>query len=238
MNSAGVIELRQYLLHPGQRETLVEIFDREFVEGQEVTGCQVLGQFYDLDDPNRFVWLRGFPVPAQRSAVLEAFYGGPVWAANRDAANATMVSWDDVLLLTADTLTTSDSPRPPIGSSVLRKKSLFSIDVHHVSVSLGDRAIQFFRSEMEPQLAAAGGERTALMTTDATPNGFPALPVREGECVIVRITRFEHDAAFAAATERLANSDRWAEAKKQFGKLLVAPSQHLRLRPTERSLLC
>ena len=27
-----IFELRQYLLHPGQRETLIELFDRELVE--------------------------------------------------------------------------------------------------------------------------------------------------------------------------------------------------------------
>jgi hypothetical protein len=30
-----------------------------FVETQEATGMRVIGQFRDLGDPNRFVWLRG-----------------------------------------------------------------------------------------------------------------------------------------------------------------------------------
>ena len=55
-----IVELRMYTLHPGRRDELIELFDREFVETQEAVGIQVIGQFYDLDDPNRFVWLRGF----------------------------------------------------------------------------------------------------------------------------------------------------------------------------------
>src|SRR5687767_14085568 len=56
-----VVELRQYTLHPGQRDVLIELFEREFVETQEAEGMRIVGQFRDLDNPDRFVWLRGFP---------------------------------------------------------------------------------------------------------------------------------------------------------------------------------
>src|SRR3546814_4874872 len=95
----AVLELRQYTLRPHTRDTLIALFDSTFVESQEAVGMSVLGQFRDLDDPERFVWLRGFPDMARRPASLAAFYGGPVWAAHRDAARATMVDTDDVLLL-------------------------------------------------------------------------------------------------------------------------------------------
>ena len=62
-----VVELRRYTLHPGTRDTLIELFDREFVETQEVLGMQVLGTFRDLDDPDQFVWLRGFESMAVRA---------------------------------------------------------------------------------------------------------------------------------------------------------------------------
>jgi hypothetical protein len=94
-----IVELRQYTLHPGRRDDLIELFDREFVETQEAAGLAVLGQFRDLRDPDRFVWLRGFTDMPSRAAALSRFYGGPVWAAHRDAANATMIDSDDVLLL-------------------------------------------------------------------------------------------------------------------------------------------
>lgn len=56
-----VVELRRYALHPGRRDDLITLFDREFLEGQEVTGMTVIAQFRDLGDPDTFVWLRGFP---------------------------------------------------------------------------------------------------------------------------------------------------------------------------------
>jgi hypothetical protein len=74
-----VVELRRYTLKPGARETLVELFDREFVESQEALGMSILGTFRDLDDPDQFVWIRGFSSVASRASALQAFYTGPVW---------------------------------------------------------------------------------------------------------------------------------------------------------------
>ena len=77
-----VFELRQYTLHPGRRDALIELFDREFVETQEACGMRVLGQFRDLGDPDRFVWFRSFPDMARRKDALTCFYGGPAWKAH------------------------------------------------------------------------------------------------------------------------------------------------------------
>ena len=87
----AVVELRQYTLKRGQRDALVWLFENFLIEPQEAAGMQVLGQFQDLDDPDRFVWLRGFPDMATRARALQAFYGGPAWATHRDAANGTMI---------------------------------------------------------------------------------------------------------------------------------------------------
>src|SRR6478672_4727400 len=94
-----VLELRQYTLKPGQRDTLIDLFERHFVESQEAAGMTLVGQFRDRRRPDRFVWLRGFPDMEHRHQALEAFYGGPVWSAHRSAANGTMVDSSDVLLL-------------------------------------------------------------------------------------------------------------------------------------------
>ena len=72
-----VIELRQYTLRPGQRDVLVELFDRQFVESQEALGMRIVGQFRDLDRADRFVWLRGFADMDSRRAALESLLRRP-----------------------------------------------------------------------------------------------------------------------------------------------------------------
>src|SRR6266700_2591120 len=72
-----IVELRQYTLHPGKRDAFIDLFDRQFIETQEAVGVRVIGQFRDVDDPNRFVWLRGFrdmPSGAQRGKCLRLLY--------------------------------------------------------------------------------------------------------------------------------------------------------------------
>src|SRR5262245_19438300 len=91
-----VVELRQYTLKPQQRDVLIGLFDRRFVESQEAVGMTVIGQFRDRRNPDRFVWLRGFPDMEARRQALEAFYDGPVWAAHKMAANDTMLDSDNV----------------------------------------------------------------------------------------------------------------------------------------------
>ena len=91
-----VLELRRYRLHPGRRDELIALFEREFVEPQEAAGAHLFGLFRSGDD---FVWLRGFASLASRKAALEEFYFGPVWRRFREEANATMLDSDNVLLL-------------------------------------------------------------------------------------------------------------------------------------------
>ena len=94
-----VVELRQYTLRGGQRDQLINLFEHQFIEPQEVVGAQILGTFRDAEDADRFVWMRGFRDMSQRHAALEEFYGGQVWQANKAAANATIIDSDNVMLL-------------------------------------------------------------------------------------------------------------------------------------------
>jgi hypothetical protein len=109
--------------HPVEHPMLVEVVQpcrddvasgaRVLVELVEAVGMQVIGQFRDLDRPDRFVWLRGFSDMASRHAALEAFYGGPVWRAHANEANATMIESDDVLMLHPVVPTTEFGALPP-----------------------------------------------------------------------------------------------------------------------------
>ena len=95
------VELRQYTLRPGRRDDLIGLFEQKFIEPQEAARMALVGQFRDTDDPDPFVWLRGFPDMEARAEALGRFYYGPVWKQHATAANATMVDSDNVLLAAA-----------------------------------------------------------------------------------------------------------------------------------------
>ena len=99
VSETALVELRQYTLHPYKRDVLIDLFEHEFVESQEALGIRLIGTFRDMANADRFVWLRGFKDMPNRADALQAFYSGPVWQAHRNAANATMIDSDNVLLL-------------------------------------------------------------------------------------------------------------------------------------------
>lgn len=225
-----VLELRQYTLHPGRRDDLVDLFEREFVEGQEDQGMTLIGQFRDLDDPDRFVWLRGFPDMDARLRSLEAFYSGPAWRANRDAANATMIDSDDVLLLKPLTPASGFAPgaRGPRGATGPGPGAV-AAGVCRLSGPDDDLPARF-AAVFAPRLAAAGLVPAAVLVTDPSPNTFPGLPVREGERVLAWFAVLSDQAAADAALAA-------ARADPGLSPLFAAALQILRLQPTARSRL-
>jgi hypothetical protein len=214
-----IYELRQYTMRPGRRDTLIELFEREFVETQEAAGMRIAGSFRDPDAPDTFPWLRAFPDMPARKAALEAFYGGPVWLANRDAANATMIDSDDVLLL-RPLVEPPTRERPPIGTTEL-PPSLYVATICHVE----DGFAAFFDSEVAPVLAEAGVPVVARFESEHAENTFPQLPVRTGENVFVWLVRFD-SAEDAREVDLPMLKDR-----------VTAEPKRLRLRPTARSAM-
>lgn len=245
----AVLELRQYTLRPGRRDELIELFDSELLTPQEAGGMRVLGQFRDLDAPDRFVWLRGFADMDSRADALAGFYGGPVWRAHRDAANATMIDSDDVLLLRPIDRV-SDFPLPgPTEGPVPRDhlpdtapSSLFAVTVYPLpATGQSDPADAFwswYLRAAEPVLIEAGARPLARLRTESAENTFPALPVRTGENVAVTVAAFESVERHAEHLRRLAASPRWTdEVRPVLRRLLAGEPRALRLSPTARSLL-
>lgn len=239
--ASAVLELRQYTLRPDRRDSLIELFEREFIESQEAEGMELVGQFRDLDAPDRFVWLRGFPDHPARDAALAAFYGGPTWRAHRSAANATMIDSDDVLLL---------RPARPAGGFVLPPRQTRARGDDPLDPGVVVATVHYLR-ERDPAAFIAAFERDwlpllwdsnigvqATLVTDPSRNGFPALPVREGESVFVWFRCHSSLARAAQAQARLDEALEWAprlaEALLPFE---ARAPQVLRLAPTPRSRL-
>ncbi|MET8772127.1 NIPSNAP family protein [Streptomyces sp. NPDC004658] len=237
-----VVELRQYTLHPGQRDALIDLFDREFIESQEAAGATVLGQFRDLDDPDRFVWLRGFADMPRRAKALESFYGGPVWQAHRDEANATMIDSDDVLLLRPASarggFPLPAGSRPAPGEPAPLPPSLVLATIWYGKRPFDTTFVEFFQQRVRPALAETGCEPLAYLQSEHAPNTFPALPVRMDEEVFVWFARFTDESHLDHHLNRLQLSERWREeVLPTLSERWARAPDRLRLAPTERSIL-
>ena len=235
-----IVELRQYTLHPGRRDELIELFDREFVETQEAVGMQVIGQFYDLDDVNRFVWLRGFNDMPAREQSLTAFYSGPVWKAHRDAANATMIDSDNVLLLRLVHPGSGfrfNGNRPPPGSRA-KQDGFVAATIYYFNRPVDTDFTSYFENTIHPILMETDSRLLAYFVTEDSPNTFPRLPVREGEHVFVWFAGFQSQDAYERHLAELAQSNLLSqEISKYLKRRLIRKPEVLRLTPTPRSRL-
>ncbi len=233
----NIVELRQYRLHPGRRDVLIELFEREFVETQEAVGMTVIGQFRDLDDIDRFIWLRGFQDLRSRQAGLGAFYGGPVWQAQRDVANAMMIDSDNVLLLRpawpGSGIEMQGRRRAGPGA-LAAPPGLLDASIFYLHEQATSDLLDFCRQTMAPTLLSTGAHILGWYVTELTPNNFPRLPVREGEHVLVGLAMFDDLAAF----DSFVGSGIWArEVQPLLVKWLARPTESHRLLPTARSAL-
>ena len=236
-----IVELRQYTLHPGKRDVLIDLFDREFVESQEALGIKIIGQFRDENNPERFVWLRGFRDMLSRAQQLTDFYGGPVWKAHREAANTTMIDSDNVLLLHPATpssgFSLADRERAEVGANETRK-DLIVATIYYFDAPVDTSFVEFFEKKLKPVLIDSGASVLACFVTEHSENTFPALPVREGENVFVWFARFHDSAAYERHLAELDRSPRWRdEISKQLARRLKRAPEILKLSPTSRSLL-
>lgn len=212
MQHHAIFELRRYRVKPGARDTLIRLFDSEFIESQEELGMRIEGQFRDRDDPDAFVWVRSFADMAARTAALQAFYGGPVWAAHGPAANATMLNVDNVLLLKP----AGDLPPFAHGRTRGPQERAGAGGVIVVTVCSLARAgeedfARFVLARAVPAMREAGARMDAIMVTERSPNGFPRLPVREGETMVVWFEGHADEAHLARYRERLHAHPVWAD---------------------------
>lgn len=235
------VDLRQYTLFPGTMDPFVALFDREFVETQEAVGMRVIGQFRDLGDPNRFVWMRGFPdMPAREKGLTDFYIHGAAWKQHAAEARAAMIDSSDALLLRPVRLDTAfalpPAPlRPALDSSPPDGLVVATIFNRYAR---NDGFAAFFEECAVPRLIAAGGRILGLFETEHSPNNFPRLPLRETETVFVSFLGFSGLDAYHAHMTALGRDTSWRDdIYPALVRRLQRPPQILRLAPTSRSQL-
>ena len=182
-----VVELRRYRTNPGKRDALIALFDREFTENQEACGIVPIGHYRNLDDPDSFVWFRGFARYEARRQALESFYqGSQTWKDHRAEANDAIAESDDALLLR--------DARPHSGfdlaglvrptGTATRVTQFVGVAVLMLGVPPGDALVTAFENELLPRLREHA-RRNAYFVTDPRPNEYPQQPVRAGEHAFV-----------------------------------------------------
>ena len=93
-----IVEVRSYRIKPGRREEFLEFFEKRSIPALRSYGMKVAGPLIDLENPNKFVWLRSFPSLEERERMRDAFYGGDPWKSELEAIAMPMLESYDVIL--------------------------------------------------------------------------------------------------------------------------------------------
>ena len=93
-----IVEVRSYRIKPGHRKEFIQFLETRAVPALRDHGMKILGPLLDVENPNKFVFLRGFPSLEEQDRMKEVFYGGPVWKNELEAIAMPMIDSYDVIL--------------------------------------------------------------------------------------------------------------------------------------------
>lgn len=106
-----IVEVRSYRIKPGCRAEFIEFFEKRSIPALRAHGMKVMGPLLDLENPNKFVWMRSFPSLEAREEMRDAFYGGDVWKNELEGFLMPLLESYDVILCETDAGYVFDGPR-------------------------------------------------------------------------------------------------------------------------------
>ncbi len=93
-----IVEVRSYRIKPGRREEFIKLFESRAIAAQREYGMPVLGPLLDVENPNKFVFLRSFPSLEERDRMKDVFYNSPIWKNELEPIAMPMLDSYDVIL--------------------------------------------------------------------------------------------------------------------------------------------
>ncbi|MEO6405496.1 MAG: hypothetical protein ABIY51_13585 [Ferruginibacter sp.] len=202
--TTGIIELRNYIIKPGQRDSFISYFENNLVHSQELIHGYPFARYTVKDYDDNFFWIRGFKDMATRSAFLPAFYFGDEWKKHRSVANNLLVNNDNVYLLKPivlhkDSLVASSSLQR---SSMIPKEGIAVIDFYISNTKL-PQLLKLFAESYLPLLKENKITNYTLWTSVLEPNDFPRLPVFQDKDLLVKLAFYKDEADYVVSMKRV-----------------------------------
>src|SRR5215469_5737610 len=108
---AMIVEVRSYRIKSGHRAEFIQFFETRAVPALRSHGMKILGPLLDLENANKFVWLRSFPSLAERDRMRNDFYEGQLWKNELESIAMPMLESYDVILCETSLGYVCDGPR-------------------------------------------------------------------------------------------------------------------------------
>ena len=96
-----IVEVRSYRVTPGKRDEFLRTFETRSIPALQAHGMKIVGPMVDVENPNKFVFLRNFPSLEERERMRDAFYGGELWKNELEGLAMPLLESYDVILCEA-----------------------------------------------------------------------------------------------------------------------------------------
>jgi len=93
-----IVEVRSYRIKPGHRDEFIQLFESRAVPALRQYGMKIVGPLLDVENPNKFVFLRSFPSLEERDQMKDAFYGSELWKNELERIAMPLLDSYDVIL--------------------------------------------------------------------------------------------------------------------------------------------
>lgn len=93
-----IVEVRSYRIKPGHRDEFIQLFETRAIPALRQYGMKVVGPMLDVENPNKFVFLRSFPSIEDRERLKDAFYGSDLWKNELENLAMPLLDSYDVIL--------------------------------------------------------------------------------------------------------------------------------------------
>ena len=98
-----IVEVRSYRIKPGKRAEFIKLFETKAVPAQRTHGMRILGPLLDVENPNKFVFLRSFPSLEAREQMKNDFYESEYWKNELEPIAMPLLDSYDVILCESST---------------------------------------------------------------------------------------------------------------------------------------
>jgi hypothetical protein len=222
-------------MRPLGRDSFIDNFEAHYLEEIERFGALAMGQFRVVDDPDRFVWLRGYPDMLRREPSLRGFYAGEVWKRHGPISMALFLRPLTVRLLRPLEGTDLTAGRTLAAALSAFAAGTCSVETGVVVVDIFRGAERSSRDELVnllrrsvPPLEGRDSEMRGLLVAEERQDGWDEEVIRDVHEVVL-VTAHRDSGAAERHTRAV------AEMTGEFGGRLAGPPTSLALLPTMRS---
>jgi hypothetical protein len=230
-----VIELRNYLLKSGKRDSFINGFEDKILDTLNGRDNYVLGQYRLKGAEDNFLWIRGFNDMPSRLNALKSFYSCKYWEEVVWIPQAYMLNYTNVNLL-KPLIFTGENQNSAAGfpSDWFGKpKGIAIVDFYYATNGWLDKLVEFMKAKYDPVIRASNVENISYWISEQAINDYLDLPAYQDKNLLVTISFYENEEAYQNTIKKI-NASMSEEIRNELLRI-VTTSTRLVLYPTEKS---